>query len=345
MKKNVKLIASLVRKAKRKLQQDKRNEALEIMKKAVNVDDNNGVLVQVIKVIGKKKPTTEPENEPVETPVEVPEATREEIPMIELDELEPVEAPAKVPDAIWEEIPIIEQDELEPVEIPAEVPEAAWDDIPMIELDELEPLETTEEVPVVEQALEEPEPEVKAVEINKEEITSMASEDKLTELFEASDREYDIGNQQRAISYLKKAKKLDPDNSETLLRMNILKTKIKSANLVQIARKKLESGDAARAVVLARQAFNMRPDSANLDELLSDLENYSGTSSSIPEDSYSEDDDSIPSGEYITVIRELVQDNSLEEAASVAKKAFELFPDDVLVLEFVDNFKKLGLME
>ncbi|MBN2586272.1 MAG: hypothetical protein JXR55_03175, partial [Candidatus Fermentibacteraceae bacterium] len=63
MKKNVKVIASLVRKAKKKLYQGKRDEALDLIKKAVNIDDNNGVLVQVIKVIGKKKVRTDYEDE------------------------------------------------------------------------------------------------------------------------------------------------------------------------------------------------------------------------------------------------------------------------------------------
>ncbi|MCK4806858.1 MAG: hypothetical protein KAT09_04385 [Candidatus Aegiribacteria sp.] len=304
MRKNVKVIASLVRKARRKLNQGKRDEALEIMKKAVNVDDNNGVLVQVIRVIGKKKPTTEPEDEPVE---------------------------------VQEEAPLVEQAELELVE----VMEEAW----VIEQAELEPVEVMEEAWVIEQAELEPEPEAKTVKNNKERKVSMASEDQLNKLFEASEREYNNGHQQKAIAYLKRARKLNPDNPEILSRINLLKTKIKSANLVKIARKKLESGEAARAVVLARQAFNMRPDTEALDELLSDLENQPGISSAKSADRGSAGEISISSGEYITVIRELVQDNSLEEAASVAKKAFEIYPYDDLVVEFVDNFKKLGLLE
>ncbi len=173
----------------------------------------------------------------------------------------------------------------------------------------------------------------------------MPSEEQLTKLFEASDREYDNGNQQKAIAYLKRARKLDPGNSDVQSRIDILKIRIKSANLVQIARKRLALGETTRAINLARQAFNMRPDSAGLDELLSDLENISVTSSPTSEVSDSKETQSSASGDYISRIRQLVQDNTLEEAASVAEEAFSLFPDDKLVVEFVDNFKKLGLLE
>ncbi len=79
MRKNVKIIASLVRKANRKLNHGKKGEALELMKKAVNVDDNNGVLVEIIKVIGRKKTTAELEDEPVEMLEEILEDEPEEM--------------------------------------------------------------------------------------------------------------------------------------------------------------------------------------------------------------------------------------------------------------------------
>ncbi|MCK5117481.1 MAG: hypothetical protein KAR44_12845 [Candidatus Aegiribacteria sp.] len=304
MNKNVKLIASLVRKAKKKLLQDKREEALEFMKKAVNVDDNNGVLVQVIQAIGRKKLITEPEDQPLIVP----------------------------------EVPVAEQAEEEQVE----VLEEAW----VVEEQPEEQVEVLEEAWVVEEEPEEePEPEVKAIKNNQERKQSMPPEDQLTKLFEVSDREYDKGNQQKAIAYLKRARKLDPDNPEVQSRIDILKMKIKSANLIQIARKRLALGETTRAISLARQAFDMWPDSAGLDELLSDLENTSGTSSPTSEVSDSKEIQSSPSDEYISRIRQLVQDNSLEEAASVAEEAFNIFPDDKLVVEFVGNFKKLGLLE
>ena len=337
MNKNVKLIASLVRKAKKKLLQNKREEALEFMKKAVNVDDNNGVLVQVIQAIGRKKLITEPENQPLVTP-EVPVAERPEEEPLVTPEVPVVERPEEEP-LVTPEVPVAERPEEEQVE----VLEEAW----MVEEQpEEEQVEVLEEAWMVEEQPEEkPEPEAKAMKNNHERIPSMPSEDQLTKLFEASDREYDNGNHQKAIAYLKRARKLNSDNPEVQSRIDILKTKIKSSNLIQIARKRLALGETSRAISLVRQAFNMRPDSAGLDELLSDLENTSETSSPTSEVSDSKETQSSASDEYISRIRQLVQNNSLEEAAMVAEEAFAIFPDDKLVVEFVDNFKKLGLLE
>jgi tetratricopeptide (TPR) repeat protein len=284
LRKNVKIIASLVRKAKKKLQQNKRDEALEFMKKAVDVDDNNGVLVQVIMVIGKKKPRIEPEEEPAETTVE----TSAE---------EPVETLQKTPEKV-----------------------------------------TVKQVPIPAEA---------TVENNHERKSSMTSEDQLTKIFEASDREYENGHQQKAIAYLKRARKLDPDNPEVQSKIDLLKTKIKSANLVQIARKKLRAGEVAKAVVLARKAFEMMPETNGLDELLSDIENESETVSSPPggSDAGTGNGNDTAAAEYIIQVRELVQSNLLEKAAYVARKAFSLHPNDKLLTEFIDNFKKLGLID
>ena len=319
----MKVIASLVRKAKKNLLQGKREEALELMRKAVIVDDNNGVLVQLIQAIGRKKLITESENQPLITP---------EIPAAEQAEPEPVQA--------LEESWVVEE---EAEEEPVEALEESW----VVEEEaEEEPVEALEESWVVEEKSEQkPEPETKAMGNSQERTTSMPSEDQLTKMFEASDREFDNGNQQKSIAYLKKARKLYPDNPEITSRIDLLKIRIKSANLIQIARKRLVLGETTRAISLARQAFSMRPDSAGLDELLSELESMTGLSSSASDISDVKETEPGFSYEYITRIRQLVQDNSLEEAASVAEEAFDNYPDDKLVLEFVDNFKKLGLLE
>ena len=239
MKKNVKIIASLVRKAKRKLNQGKRDEALDLMRKAVNIDDNNGVLVQVIQVIGKKKPLAEPEEEPTKTSKKITEP---------------------------------------------------------------------------EQIEQESEQVISIIENNQERKTSMASEDRLIKLFEASDREYNNGHQQKAIAYLKRADKLYPDNPEVLSKLDLLKTKIKSANLVRIAMKKLESGDYAKALVLAREVFDLKPDTEDLDKLLSDIERHPLGGASASTGIGSESSDPNSSEMYISRIRQLVHSNAVVEA-------------------------------
>jgi tetratricopeptide (TPR) repeat protein len=288
VKKNVKILASLVRKAKKKLHQGKRDEALELMKKAVIVDDNNGVLVQVIKAIGRKR--TEAEQQ------DITENAQPELP---------------------EDSPLV---------------------TPEPEVSEME---------------SEPAPE----EHNQERNELMSSEDQLNKYFEASDREFQNGHQQKALAYLKKAGKLYPGNPDVQARMDLLKIKLKSSNLVRIARKKLDSGDIKSAVGFAREIFELRPETNGLDQLLLDIENHSNDFSSPSKDGFDDDFDddfdysveenaeSDEAEEYITSIRQLVQENSLEEAASLAIRAFRIYPDNGLLSEFVDNFRKLGLLD
>lgn len=286
MRKNVKVIASLVRKAKKKLYQGKREEALDLMRKAVNVDDNNGVLVQVVKAIGRKKP--------------------------------------------HEDLAVQSEEEPAPAEGSAEEPAASPTE------------DNTEEAK------------------NQERTASMASDEKLEELFEASDREYMNGHQQKAVAYLKKAKKLAPDSARVKSRIELLKKKIKSANMVKIALKKLQAGEEKKALGLARQAFELFPEATGLHQLLTELEEASSRS---PEPEEIDDldieldydeieveepqpaEDTGSSEGIINRIRELVQENSLMEAADLAQKGRRTYPRDRKIAEFVENFKKLGLIE
>jgi len=299
LKKNVKVIASLVRKAKKKLYQGKRDEALELMRKAVNIDDNNGVLIQVIKVIGKKKIKTDYEEEDGQE--------------YSVDDAEEAAA--------------------------GNLEEAGSEDV--MDIGPEQDAETVEEV------AEEAEPEQQ-----HERKPSMAPEETLQKLFEASDMEYENGHQQKAIAYLRKARKLAPESPEVLERIELLKTRIKSENLVQIARKKLESGEPAKAVVLAREAFDMLPYAKGLDDLLADLEAVSDEIGGheepvhpVAEPPEKTGTAKVAAQEYISQIRQMVQDNSLVAAAELAERANSVHPDDSLLSEFVENFKKLGLLE
>jgi len=315
LKKNVKVIASLVRKAKKKLYQDKREEALELMRKAVQIDDNNGVLIQVVKVIGRKQ-------------IRSGSGGNDEPQDLSVDDT-PAEEP--VPD---EEMNTDAGDgtEEEPMEEPGE-----------------ENVSNTGEPAGGD-----------AEENDTERTSSMASEELLEKLFKASDAEYEKGHQQKAIAYLKKARKVAPDSPDVTERIDLLKARIKSSNLVRIGRKKLEEGDAAEAVVMARKAFEILPTSSELKDLLEAIEDFSPEEPEDPDDLDDIDIDlqddldlsDSPAGagdrssqDYITDIRQLVQDNSLEKAANLAHEAAQIYPDDTLICEFVDNFRKLGLLE
>ncbi len=365
MKKNVKVIASLVRKAKKKLYQGKRDEALDLIKKAVNIDDNNGVLVQVIKVIGKKKLRTDYEEESeldegLESELE--EAiTAEGDKDIEADGGKDIEAEGDKdiradgdkyikdgsgvlttpePEQYYEP----ESDE----DIEAESDRFIRDDGDKYTRDdgdevlEFEPEEYMEPEPEPIEEIEQP------VEEKQERKPSMAPEERLQRLFEASDKEYQNGHQQKAIAYLKKAKQLAPDSQEVQERVELLKTRIKSENLVQIAWKKLESGEEAKAVVLARDAFQMFPEATGLDELLSAIEaGVSSGGAGKPASNLSKPSgpDELSAEEYIAQVRQMVQDNALVAAAELAERAYGIHPHNSLLSEFVDNFRKLGLLE
>lgn len=266
MKQNVKVIARLVRKAKKELERGKRKEALELMKKAVSVDDNNGLVIQIIQAIGRKK----------------------------------------TPESMTEYIP-----------------------------------ESQQQKPGTEEPYEQPQ----VLNGEKERKASMASDDQLKKLYDASDRAFDGGHQQKAVAYLKRARKLDPENPEVESRLDSLRIKIKSTNLISIARKKLAAGDVQKAVELVRQVFDIMPESNGLHELLEDIERNPGKIASSTEDENPGPERQESNKPYIIEIRELIQKNSLEEAAFIAERYFEKNPDDALLTEFVENFKKLGLIE
>lgn len=262
MKQNLKVIARLVRKAKKELDHNKRKEALELMKKAVSIDDNNGLVVQVIQALDRRESMKVISEEPHEEPV------------------------LKEPD---------------------EQPQASIEQV--------------------------------------EGKVSMISGDRLAKLFEASNKAFDRGHQAKAIAYLNRARKLDPDNPEVDTRIDSLKTRMKATNLISIARKRLKAGNVSEAVHFAQQAFEIMPVIDGLHELLEDLEKIDSNadSSAISTDLDNERTES--NKPYIAKIRQLVQDNSLEEAASTALNSFEDNQNDELLLQFIDNFRKLGLIE
>jgi len=177
--------------------------------------------------------------------------------------------------------------------------------------------------------------------ISEERNTSMASDDRLERLFAASDKAYDHGDQAKAMNFLKKARKLAPESPEVEERLDLLKKRIKSSNMVCIAQRELEKGNKARAIELSRQAFELLPEATGLDELLAALEEGEGPSGETTAGIML--DEEVP--EYISVIRALIQDNSLEAAAARASAELENNPEDELLVQFVQRFTKLGLLD
>jgi len=279
LKKNVKAIASLVRKAKKKIYQGKREEALELMRKAVSLDDNSGVLVQVISVIGRKK---------VKAGFDAG---------IQAEKIEEISRAAES-ETTQEEQPA-----------PESGPEAAQEEYVL-------PYE------------------------NREKRRDDGKT--LKKLFDASDMEFDNGNHQNAMVHLRKAQKLFPEDPRVKEKIALLNTRMKAASLVKLAENELDAGEPAKAVVLVREAFNTYPGVPGLEWLLDRLEE---SVEKFRGEDIEAADGITPAEEYIARIRELVQENTLVDAAKLAAKAHSIHPDDSLLQEFVDNFKKLGLLE
>jgi len=169
---------------------------------------------------------------------------------------------------------------------------------------------------------------------------SMAPDDRLEGLFASSDRAFDKGDQATAMNLLKKARKLAPDDPGVAGRIELLKPRIKSSNIVSIACRELEKGNVSRAVELSREAFDLMPDAAGLDDLLDRIERIAGPGE---EGSAAADGNGDDAPDYIREIRTLVQENALEEAAARAAAAYAAHPDDELLAQFVKKFRKLGL--
>ncbi len=181
----------------------------------------------------------------------------------------------------------------------------------------------------------------------------MASQEKLSELFTSSEAAYASGDQARAMAALRKARQIAPGDQEVARRIVLLKKRIKSSNLVRIARRELDEGNPEKAVELARRAFDLMPDTDGLGELLDCLEEpepTGGSAGDAParmEPATAGDETPAEAGDvplYITRIRSLVQDNALEEAAELSREAYRDHPEDELLQQFVQKFSKLGLI-
>ncbi|MCD4849127.1 MAG: hypothetical protein K8R76_13175 [Candidatus Aegiribacteria sp.] len=322
MKQNLKLITRLVRKAKKELDHNDRREALELMKKAVSIDDNNGLVVQVIQALDRKDTSMTILDEPLEDQVfdESFENPVFDEPLENPVFDEPLENP--VFDKSFEnpvfdeplENPVFDEPLEEPVpDEPDEWPQAF-----------IEPVERKLSMPIGDQLIK----------LNQ-----------LVKLFEASDKAFDEGHQAKAIAYLNKARKMDPDNPDIETKLDSLKSRMKAANLISIARKKLAAGNMSESILFAQQAFEMMPDINGLQELLEDLENADSKVASPMTNTNDGDKRTGSNKPYIAKIRQLVQDNSLEEAASIALRSFRDNQDDELLMQFIENFRKLGLIE
>lgn len=174
---------------------------------------------------------------------------------------------------------------------------------------------------------------------------------KLEKAFRLSDEALDSGNEAKALAYLKKAVTLFPDEPEAAERLEALKTRIRAGNLVAIGMKKLEEGDLARATVASRKAFQLMPDAAGLQELLSGIEMASESDGAGPEPASGvrsgAEDDLHDAGAMLWIdrIRAAIKAEKFEEAGQMVTEAVRNHPGDPLLGSFHIKLKRLGFAE
>jgi len=132
-----------------------------------------------------------------------------------------------------------------------------------------------------------------------------------------------------------------------------------------VARKRMDEGDMAAAVLAARQAFHILPGVSGLEELLSDMEASSETgfgtepepSSEAGFDWDDDDDEDWEEEEEVVLmddaggsvedlierIRLLVREDRWEDAAVLVREGVAAFPENELLESFNIKFKRLGL--
>ncbi len=205
--------------------------------------------------------------------------------------------------------------------------------------------------------------------ISIERISSQPMDAKLEKIFQLSEKAREAGDDVKAIAYLKKARKLYPDNPTVEEKLQSLKILVGASNLVLIGLKALDNDNIPKAVSASRKAFNLDPDANQLQELITRLENVTTESNAktkkpekvvkkpakkraarakkivskeIPGEEIAKDS---PEGEallWADRVRRAVQDDEFEEAGKMVTDAIKKFPNDDLLNSFYSKLKRLG---
>ena len=199
-----------------------------------------------------------------------------------------------------------------------------------------------------------------------ERISSQPMDAKLEKIFLLSDKAREVGDDVKAIAYLKKARKLYPDNSDVEEKLQALKTLVGASNLVLIGLKALDNDNISKAINASRKAFNLDPNANQLQELISRLEDLSSEETEMPKPEIklepkpkpkpkpkkidktiekTEIDEDSPEGEallWADRVRRAVQDDEFEEAGKMVADAIAKFPQDELLNSFYSKLKRLG---
>lgn len=192
----------------------------------------------------------------------------------------------------------------------------------------------------------------------QERTDPMAIDPKLEKALSLSEQCRNEGDDQKALAYLRKAKKLFPDSSLVDDRLASLTLCLQAENLVSAARKNMENGDMNQAVRAVRQAFRLLPDTPGLEEVIGDLESATETTHQVQfSGDYQHDvdlDEEEDLGDFeafqgsvddlIERIRQLVREDLWDDAALLVEQGVTEFPGNELLETFKVKFKRLGFL-
>ncbi|PIE52941.1 hypothetical protein CSA37_04670 [Candidatus Fermentibacteria bacterium] len=197
---------------------------------------------------------------------------------------------------------------------------------------------------------------------------SVNSEDFIAECMKRSEEAFKAGDEVRALQELERAKRHDPDNRTVRKKILIVRRRIKTDNLYDMALAKLAEGDIESAVRKARSIFSIWPSAPVLSrlldkleawkpaespdeleagnvELLEDLdfeENFQEVSEPAQGTKEVERTETSAAEAAIAAIRARISRSDFSGALDEAQKALEEHPGNSTIVELVERLKKLS---
>ena len=383
MSENKARVAALVRQARDEMRAGNRDEALNLLKKAIAMDPGSTAVTEAVIEIEKEMAAAaaarpqKPEV-PVKAPVQAKtaQAGPQQAPAQKPPEAKPQQAPAqKPPEAKPQQAPAQKPPEARPQQAPAQKPpEAKPQPAPSSSLPREKPERA---VPAGGRTAGAP----------LQAPPSASREDLLKALFASSDKAMAAGDEAGAITALRKARELAPDSQEAAARLRNLQKQFKARTLAGVAKRKLSQGAPAEALAKLKEAFELWPATEGLDALLDALEAEaarlekasepaSKPSREIPAEKPVEetkarhsvgraaDEEQTPrpvrpapaprsvpqrsanlsADDYVRRVREQIQMSAFPAAAEIAAEGLSRFPDNVLLRTFVEKFSRMGLL-
>ncbi|NLP05700.1 hypothetical protein GX411_07095 [Candidatus Fermentibacteria bacterium] len=279
MSENKARVAALVRQARDEMRAGNRDEALNLLKKAISMDPGSTAVTEAVIEIEKEMAAAaasagpQKQEAPVKSSVQAKPAPQP-TPAQKAPEVKPQPTPAqKAPEAKPQPTPAQKAPEAKPQPTPAQkAPEVKPQPTPAQKAPEAKPQPATARpVPG-----ERPEKTVRAgggtAVAPPQSPPSASREDLLKALFASSDKAMAAGDEAGAITALRKARELAPDSQEAVSRLRNLQKLLKARTLVGVARRKLSEGAPAEALAKLKEAFELWPATEGLGALLDALE-------------------------------------------------------------------------